>query len=61
MRTTITIDDKLWATAVEYSGITERSALLREALKVLIEQEKRRRRRLLLGLKPGEPEPPTEE
>ena len=61
MRTTVTIDDELWATAVEYSGITERSALLREAFKVLIEQEKKRRRRLLLGLRPNEPEPPTEE
>ena len=61
MRTTVTIDDELWATAVEYSGITERSALLREAFKVLIEQEKKRRRRLLLGLRPTEPEPPTEE
>ena len=61
MRTTVTIDDELWATAVEYSGITERSALLKEAFKVLIEQEKKRRRRLLLGLRPGEPEPPIEE
>jgi Arc/MetJ family transcription regulator len=61
MRTTVTIDDDLWKTAVEYSGITERSALLREALKELIEREKRRRRRLLLGLKPGEPEPPMKE
>ena len=61
MRTTVTIDDELWATAVEYSGITERSALLREAFKVLIEQEKKRRRRLLFGLRPGEPEPPIEE
>ena len=61
MRTTVTIDDELWATAVEYSGITERSALLREAFKVLIEQEKKRRRRLLLGLRPTEAEPPTEE
>jgi Arc/MetJ family transcription regulator len=52
MRTTVNVDDELWATAVEYTGITERSALLREAFKELIEREKRRRRRLLLGLKP---------
>jgi Arc/MetJ family transcription regulator len=61
MRTTVTIDDKLWATAVEYSGITERSALIREAFKVLIDREKRQRRRLLHGLKPGEPDPTTDE
>lgn len=61
MRTTVTIDDELWATAVEYSGITERSALLREAFEVLVDREKRRRRRNILGLKPGEPEPPAGE
>ena len=49
MRTTVTIDDELWAKAVEYSGITERSALIREAFKVLIEREKRHRA-LLLGI-----------
>jgi hypothetical protein len=46
---------------VEYSGITERSALLREAFAVLVDREKRRRRRLVLGLKPGEPEPSAKE
>jgi Arc/MetJ family transcription regulator len=51
MRTTVTIDDDLWAKAVEYSGITERSALITEAFKVLIEREKRRRSRLL-GIEP---------
>jgi Arc/MetJ family transcription regulator len=61
MRTTVTIDDELWATAVEYSGITEKSALLKEALKVLVDGERRRRRRLILGLRPGEPEPSTGE
>ena len=61
MRTTLTIDDKLWATAVEYTGITERSALLRAALQELVEREKHRRRRLLLGLEPGEPKPPLEQ
>lgn len=60
MRTTVTIDDKLWATAVEYTGITERSALLREAFKELIDREKRRRRRLLLSPKAGASEPVEE-
>jgi Arc/MetJ family transcription regulator len=51
MRTTVTIDDELWARAVKYSGITERSALIREAFKVLIDREKQRRARLL-GIEP---------
>jgi Arc/MetJ family transcription regulator len=61
MRTTVTIDDDLWAIAVEYTGITERSVLLREALQELVEREKQHRRRRLLGLEPGEPEPTLEE
>ncbi len=36
MRTTVSLDDELVKTAQEYSGITERTALSREALKVLI-------------------------
>jgi Arc/MetJ family transcription regulator len=56
MRTTVTIDDELWAKAVKYSGITERSALLREAFRVLIEREKRRRARLL-GIEPDDAVP----
>ena len=43
MRTTITIDDELLADAEEYSGIKERSALVREALKALIAREAGRR------------------
>lgn len=39
MRTTVTLDDELVATAQEYTGITERSSLLREALQSLIERE----------------------
>ncbi len=36
MRTTIDLDDKLVADAQRYSGISERSELLREALRALI-------------------------
>ena len=39
MRTTVSLDDELVKTAQEYTGITERTALLREALKTLIARE----------------------
>jgi len=43
MRTTVTLDDKLLADARELTGITERSALLRESLRALVERESARR------------------
>jgi Arc/MetJ family transcription regulator len=43
MRTTVTLDDELMAKAADYTGITERSALLREALQALIAREAARR------------------
>jgi Arc/MetJ family transcription regulator len=39
MRTTITLDDDLVAKAEKYTGIKERSGLMREALTALIERE----------------------
>ena len=39
MRTTVTIDDDLVGKAEKYTGIKERSALLRAALTALIERE----------------------
>ena len=36
MRATVSLDDDLLRTAQEYSGLTERAALIREALKALI-------------------------
>jgi Arc/MetJ family transcription regulator len=39
MRATVTLDDELVRQAQEYSGVTERTALLREALKALIHRE----------------------
>jgi hypothetical protein len=39
MRTAIALDDNLVRTAQEYSGLVEKSALMREALKALIERE----------------------
>jgi Arc/MetJ family transcription regulator len=52
MRTTITLDDKLVRTAQEYTGIGEKTALIREALKSLIERESSRRLAALGGTMP---------
>jgi len=37
MRTTLALDDELVAKAQEYTGLKEKSALVREALKALVE------------------------
>ena len=52
MRTTIAIDDELFAKAQEYTGLQEKSALVREALKALIEREAARRLARLGGTEP---------
>ena len=52
MRTTVTLDDELIARARELSGVQENSALLREALKALIQRESARRLILLGGSDP---------
>lgn len=52
MRTTLSLDDELMAKAEEYTGIHEKSALVREALKVLIEVEASRRLAQLGGTMP---------
>ena len=43
MRTTIALDDDLLAKAQSFSGLTEKAAVVREALKALIERESARR------------------
>jgi Arc/MetJ family transcription regulator len=43
MRTTINLDDELLAQAHLISGLTERTALLREALLALMQRESARR------------------
>ena len=58
MRTTITLDDELLARAQEYTGLKEKSALVREALKALIEREAARRLALLGGTEPDLTVPP---
>ena len=52
MRTTVALDDDLVKIAQEYTGIEERSALLRAALKSLIHREASRRLALLGGTMP---------
>ncbi|MGH9700898.1 MAG: type II toxin-antitoxin system VapB family antitoxin [Candidatus Acidiferrales bacterium] len=52
MRTTLAIDDDLLAKAQEYTGLQEKSALVREALKALVEREAARRLATLGGTEP---------
>ncbi len=52
MRTTVTLDDELVRTAQEYTGVAEKSALIREALKSLIQKEAARRLAALGGCSP---------
>ena len=52
MRTTLTLDDDLLAKAESYTGLKEKTALIREALKALIERESARRLALLGGTEP---------
>jgi len=52
MRTTISLDDALVESAQRFTGLTEKSALVREALKALIERESARRLALLGGTEP---------
>jgi len=52
MRTTLTLDDELLSDAAELTGITEKSALVRAALKALIEREAARRLARLGGSDP---------
>ncbi len=43
MRTTIALDDELVAKAQDFTGLQDKSALVREALKALLERESARR------------------
>jgi len=52
MRTTINIDDQLFKEAVRLTGMTEKTALVRESLKALIERESARRLARLGGSEP---------
>jgi Arc/MetJ family transcription regulator len=52
MRTTLALDDELVSRAREYTGIEEKTALIREALKALIEREAAHRLVALGGTMP---------
>jgi Arc/MetJ family transcription regulator len=52
MRTTLNIEDELLAKAHRISGVKERTALVREGLKALIERESARRLARLGGTEP---------
>ena len=53
MRTTVTLDDDLLATARKLTGVTETPTLLREALRALIAREGARRLARLGGSDPN--------
>ena len=52
MRTTLNIDDQLLAEAQRITGMAEKTALVRERLKALIERESARRLARLGGSEP---------
>ena len=52
MRTTLALDDDLIAKAQACTGLQEKSALVREALRALIERESARRLARLGGTEP---------
>jgi Arc/MetJ family transcription regulator len=52
MRTTLNIEDDLLAKAQRVSGLKERTAVVREGLKALIERESARRLARLGGTEP---------
>ena len=58
MRTTLALDDELLTEARSFTGLEEKSALVREALKALIERESARRLARLGGSEPQLSAPP---
>lgn len=58
MRTTLTLDDDLMAAASEYSGLVEKSAVVRVALQAYVAREAARRLAKMGGTAPDfEPGP----
>jgi Arc/MetJ family transcription regulator len=53
MRTTLALDDELLSEAQRLTGVTEKTALVREALRALIERESARRLARLGGTQPA--------
>jgi Arc/MetJ family transcription regulator len=58
MRTTIAIDDDLFAKAQQFAGVTKKSAVIREALEAFVEREAARRLARMGGTMPGAKTPP---
>lgn len=58
MRTTLALDDELVAEAQRLTGTSEKTALVREALKALIQRESARRLARLGGSEPALVEAP---
>jgi Arc/MetJ family transcription regulator len=58
MKATIAIDDELFAKAQEYAGVTEKSAVVRTALKAFVQGEAARRLARLGGTEPDAKAPP---
>ncbi len=58
MRTTLALDDDLVAKAQAFTGLQEKSSLIREALTALIERESARRLARLGGTDPELEAPP---
>jgi len=58
MRTTVALDDDLLAEAEALTGVSEKTALVREALKALIARESARRLARLGGSDPKAKAPP---
>jgi Arc/MetJ family transcription regulator len=53
MRTTVSLDEELLAQAQSYTGLSEKSALLREALRALVQREAALRLARLGGSEPN--------
>jgi Arc/MetJ family transcription regulator len=53
MRTTLSLNDELIAAAQEYTGLKEKSAVVNEALKALVQREAARRLARLGGSQPN--------
>jgi Arc/MetJ family transcription regulator len=52
MRTTLVLDDELLEKVEEYTGLSEKTAIVREAMKALIERESARRLASMGGIAP---------
>ncbi|MCD0420082.1 MAG: type II toxin-antitoxin system VapB family antitoxin [Rhodopseudomonas sp.] len=58
MKTTVAIDDELFARAQEFAGVEEESAVIRAALQAYVEREAGRRLARLGGSMPDAEAPP---